>query len=233
MSALAARQREFARLLLDPQREAEGGRGVYRASVLANFSGALAATYPVVRRLVGPAFFAEAARRFALAHPSTSGDLNEYGAGFAAFIATYPHAAALSYLPDVARLEWACHESEEAPEPAPFDFDALARIDPARYGELRFRLHPSVRLLESEYPIVAIHEANAPDRDGTPSRVEGHDHVLVRRVEGRAVVASLDEHEWRLLTRIDGGGEAFDPALASYVAQGIIAGFEKTAPCAR
>ena len=41
-----------------------------------------------------------------LAHPSRSGDLNDYGEDFADFLADYPHARELSYLPDVARLEW-------------------------------------------------------------------------------------------------------------------------------
>jgi hypothetical protein len=237
MSALAERQREFARALLDDAGGADAGGAdagldVYRASVLSNFSAALTASYPVVRRLVGDAFFSEMARRFALAHPSTSGDLNEYGAGFPAFIAGYPHAAALPYLHDVARLEWACHESEQAPEPAPFDFEALARVDPARYGELRFQLHPSVRLLESAHPIGAIHEANAPGRDGAPSRVEGRDFIVVHRVDGRAVVSSLDVDTWRLLSRIAAGEEAFAAAFAGYVSKGIIAGFTAP-PCER
>ncbi|HSW81885.1 MAG TPA: DNA-binding domain-containing protein, partial [Usitatibacter sp.] len=120
MSTLATRQREFARSLLDDA-PADAGVAVYRASVAANFSAALAATYPVVRRLVGEAFFAEAARRFVLSHASASGDLTEYGAGFPAFLAAYPHASALEYLPDVARLEWACHECESSPDAAGFD----------------------------------------------------------------------------------------------------------------
>jgi len=232
MSALAARQREFARRLLDGPLDGEAGLAVYRASVLSNFTTALAATYPVVLRLVGESFFAEAARRFATAHPSTSGDLNQYGDQFPAFLAAYPHAASLTYLPDVARLEWACHESERAPEVAPFDFEALARIEPDRYGELRFSLHPSVRLMESAHPVVAIREANAPGRDGTPSRAEGRDFVLVRRVDGGAVVSSLDEGEWRLLSRISGGEAAFDDSLPRYVSQGVIAGFTAP-PCER
>ena len=95
---------------------ADAGRAVYRASVLSNFRAALAATYPVVRRLVGEAFFDEAARRFALANASRSGDLNEYGTEFPEFLAVYPHAASMAYLPDLARLEWARHECGQAPQ---------------------------------------------------------------------------------------------------------------------
>jgi hypothetical protein len=239
MSTLATRQREFARSLLD-EAPADAGVAVYRASVAANFSAALAATYPVVRRLVGEAFFAEAARRFALSHASASGDLNEYGAGFPAFLAAYPHASALEYLPDVARLEWACHECESAPDAAAFDFEALARIEPSRYAGLRLVLHPSVRLIESAHAIAAIHEANAPGRDGAPDRLEGPDFVVVGRVDGRAIASCVAEREWRLLGRIAGGdtleaalgGEALGETIAAWVSRGIVAGFTAP-PCAR
>src|SRR5690349_19822275 len=78
MTSLAETQRRFLRDLygaqaLDPR------AAVYRRNVLANLHDALAAAYPVVRRLVGEAFFREAARQFTQAHPSTSGDLHAFG----------------------------------------------------------------------------------------------------------------------------------------------------------
>jgi hypothetical protein len=236
MSALAALQRDFMRALFEEGEPAAPGLGVYRASVLANFAGALEATYPVVRRLVGDAFFTEAARQYARAHPSASGDLGDYGEGFARFLAAYPHAAALEYLPDVARLEWACHECERSPEPAPFDFEALARVGPDAYAGLRLLLHPAVRLVESAYPVAAIHEANAPGRDGTPGRTEGGDFVVVRRTDARAQVKAIPAHEWRLLDRLARGEtlesasrdvprELIERTLARYVAEGIVCGF--------
>jgi hypothetical protein len=238
MIALAALQRDFARSVLDAATDADEGVAIYRSSVAANFAAALAATYPVVARLVGATFFAEAARRYVASTPSRSGDLADLGAGFAQFLASYPHAASLAYLADVARLEWACHESERAPEPAPFDFTTLAGVPPEAHGEIRFVLHPAVRLLESPFPIAAIHGANAPDRDGTPDRTQGADFVLVRRVEARAVVESLPEGEWRFLESV-ARGETLRKArgftsetLARYVATHVLAGF--TAPrCAR
>jgi hypothetical protein len=238
--SLAARQRDFIRSLFAEAEPQAPGLAIYRASVAANFAAALAATYPVVRRLVGAHFFAEAARRFALAEPSRSGDLDEYGAGFADFLAGYPPAASLEYLADVARLEWACHECTRAPAAPAFDFAALSRVAPDRYDTLRLTLHPAVRLLESPHPIAAIHEANAPDRDGTPARTFGADHVVVRRGAEGAVVESVPVHEWRFLNRLSRGeslgaaSDALPPqvaapfleaALARYVARGIVCSF--------
>jgi len=240
VTALATLQREIARAILDGDAPLDAGLAVYRASVFANFASALGVTYPVVRRLVGEAFFAEAARRFAISSPSASGDLGEYGAEFAHFLATYPPAAPLAYLADVARLEWACHECERAADVPPFDFGAFAQVAAAARGRIALTLHPAVRLLRSPHPIAAIHAANAAQRDGTPDRAEGPDFVLVRRVDGHALVAALPRHEWLFLVRLALGDpleaaarvlpaniaeDFLAAAPARYVAERIVAGF--------
>jgi len=243
MTTLSILQRDFMRSLLGEAPAATPGIEVYRQGVRAGHAAALAATYPVVRRLVGKAFFAEAGRRYAAIHASTSGDLDEYGADFAAFIGRYEHAASLPFLPDVAALEWACHECERSPEPAAFDFTALANVAPHAHAELRFTLHPAVRLVASSHPIVSIHAANAPDRDGTPERTRGAELALVWHDVAQARVVVCEPDEWRLLqgfTRAEtlaqastGVAEALVPqALARWVACGVISAFAAP-PCAR
>ena len=81
--------------------------GVYRNNILGNYRKVLAATYPVVKRLVGAAFFDTASDQFVRTHPSPRGDVNRYGAEFADFLISYPPSRELVYLPDVARLEFA------------------------------------------------------------------------------------------------------------------------------
>ena len=238
MSALARAQREFMRALFGAG-DAGPGVEVYRASVLANYEAALAARYPVVQRLVGEEFFAAATARYARAQASTSGDLNDYGSGFPAFLDAHPAAASHAYLGDVARLEWACHESARAPAAPRFDFDGLGRVRPASYAALRLALDPSVRLLRSPHAIAAIHAANEPGRDGVPDREDGPDFVVVRRVDGRVRVERIQERDWRLLERIAAGeplgraAESFaaddprslDQVLARFVASAVICGF--------
>jgi hypothetical protein len=243
LSALAQLQRELLASIFDaaPVAADAAGRGleIYRRNVLGGLHDALASTYPVVRRLVGEAFFREAAIAFARASPSTSGDLHEYGGGFAAFLATYPHAAGLPYLPDVARLEWAVHQSFHAADVPPLDYAPLARLAPRRYGELRFRLHPSARLVRSPYPILAIWEANQGGRDGTPEGDANAQRVLVIRKDLVVRPQPLDPIDWTFLAAIERGdrledaadavGEAaggyLAAALARYAAAGVIAGY--------
>ena len=238
MRALAAIQHEFLASLFGDG-EADARVAIYRRNVLGALSGALAATYPVTRRLVGEAFFGEAARAFARSVPSTSGDLNAYGSDFAAFLSEYPHARPLAYLPDVARLEWACHESGNAADAAGFDFASLARVPAGRVGAIRFVLAPSVRLIASPHPIASIWEANQPGRDGTPRSTPCAEQALVWRESGEVRVERVSEGEWNALAAFARGATLEEASaalgedasgflaagLARYVRDGIVAAF--------
>jgi hypothetical protein len=237
VSSLADLQRELMAAL---EGEEPGAVAIHRRNVRSARHDALAATYPVVRRLVGDAFFRALALRYGQAHPSRSGDLHLYGDALARFVADDPFAAALAYLPDVARLEWACHESLHAADAPPLDAPALARVPPERQHAIRFVLHPSVRFLACAHPVVALWEANQPGRDGTPDRTEGADRVRVWRDASGVRVRRMEPPAWefacalardaRLEDVIDGLGEGasgvgWDGVLAQLGAEGAIAGF--------
>lgn len=242
MSALAAFQRQFIDMLFSDAPPGDARLAIYHGALRANWSRALAAAYPVVRRLVGDAFFDAAAAAYGVRHPSRSGDLGAFGDRLAAFLDAYGPAASLGCLADVARLEWAVHESAAAADAPPFDFAALERVPPDRQGAVRLRLHPSVRLLESAHPVVAIWEANQPGRDGTPARLDGADRVLVARRAFDPVPRELAWAEWTLLDGLARGctldeacaalgGEAgrLQPMLVAYAAQGVVCGFDAPA----
>ena len=240
MRALARIQGDFLDALFD-ERASPGARfETYRRTVLANLHGALAAAYPVVRRLVGDAFFREAAERFARTHGSTSGDLNEFGGPFPDFLAAYPHASPLEYLADVARLEWAVHESRRAADLPCLDVGALAGVALELQGAIRLGLHPAVRLIASPYPILAIWEANQPQRDGAPAGDGGAVRVLVRRIDGVASPVAIGLHDWIFLAALERGatldeacaalGDAaadfLAPALTRYARERVLGEFE-------
>ena len=102
--------------------------GIYRRTIATNYRNALGATYPVVRRLVGTPFFDAAVDAYVEAHPSRSGDLNEYGATFGEFLGGYEPASDLPYLPDVARLEWAIDEANRAADSLASPDDVLREL---------------------------------------------------------------------------------------------------------
>ena len=225
MKSLADQQREFLDAIYSdgPLNERAA---VYRRNVLANQHDALAAAYPVVRRLVGDAFFREVADRYARAHPSTSGDLHRHGSALAPFLEGYEPASELPYLPDVARLEWAVARAFHESDTRTFDFQALESLDVGSRSSLRLSLQPAAHLIASRHPIVAIWEANQEGRDGAPARRDGSDHALVHR-EGYAVhVALLSVDDYGFLHAVEGGATlgdiAADGALAAILTDQLV-----------
>ena len=84
---------------------------IYRNNIVGSLTDTLLATYPLIKELAGEEFASQLFRSFILKHPPTAGYLAHYGAGMDEFIASYPAATSLAYLPDVAKLEWAINES--------------------------------------------------------------------------------------------------------------------------
>jgi hypothetical protein len=222
---------------------------IYRANVLGNYRKALAATYPVIRRLVGAPFFDAACDHYVRGHPSTRGDINRYGADFAQFLGSYTPSLDLKYLPDVARLEWAIDQANIARDAAPFDTMALAGVPAGLRGELRFVLHPSAQLIASIFPILHIWQANQPEADAD-ERIdldEGGDTLLVLRrpsSAGGIAIERIPGPEHLLLSLLGAGrtlSEAADrcasvspdfdlaAALQRHVANQAIVGFRASA----
>jgi hypothetical protein len=220
MSSLAETQRRFLCDLYGEE-DLAAGAAVYRRNLLANLHDALASTYPVVRRLVGDAFFREAARQFTRAYPSTSGDLHAFGSQLGDFLGRYAPAHDLGYLPDVARLEWAVAQAFHGPDPRRLDLDALARIGEGDRPRVLFRMQEAARLIESRHPIVAIWQANQPARDGM-LEASGPERALVYREGTAVIVRALGPVSWGFLERVASGATlgamAEDAVLGNHVA---------------
>lgn len=191
MQSLLEAQRSFAAALGAPTSE---GMRAYRANVWGNGAGALAGAYPIVRKIVGEAFFEAMAREYGRAHPSRSGDLNEYGERFAEFLSRFTGTYDLPYLPDVARMEWLAHRAYYAAEPSPF----TPKGDAASW---RLALTPPCALLASPWPLARIWEVHQDDYGG-PLDVDlgaGGDRILVYRPRWCAAVCALGEGDYRFL----------------------------------
>jgi hypothetical protein len=193
MEHLAERQQAFAAALLDPGLAVPDGLvgpdgeqsarrfAVYKNNVFVGLTEALRAGFPCVARIVGDEFFMAMARVFAAGTPPSSPVLLHYGAGFPEFIEAFPPAASLPYLADVARVERAATEAYHASDATALTADAFAGIPPEKSPSLRFRLHPSVRMVRSRFPAYTIWRMNLPD--GTPAAVdlsESQDMIVLR-----------------------------------------------------
>lgn len=192
---LAELQRAFARELA---RESPALSAHWQTTLGAR-AAALAGTYPVCRRLVGDEFFEALARRAARALAAPSPDLNDYGADLAEFLASFPAARELPYLPDVARLEWALQRARHAAEPPP--------VLPERWrGATRFPAAPGTTFLASPYPIHAIWHASQEGAGDEIVSLDGNPVALVvaREPDG-ARFSAIPEPELVLFTALASG----------------------------
>jgi hypothetical protein len=192
---------------------------IYRHHVFTSLTAALAATFPVVRHLVGEGFFAYAADACIRRHPPAGPCLSEYGASFADFLAGFPPCGDHAYLPDVARLEWAMNEAFHADEAPPLEPAALAMPADA-LGGIRLRLHPSVHLLESAWPVDTIWKANQADADpdATVDLDMGGVRLAIRRLDDDAVFHPLDPGRFAFWQALGAGrtlGQAADAGLTA------------------
>ena len=174
--------------------------GIYRGNLHAHWRRALASAYPVLRQLVGDAFFDDLAPVYGRAHPAQDPDLNRFGAALPDFLAGFAPAAGYPYLPDVARLEWAVHEAWFAPDDARrVPAAALGGLAPAAFEAARAVVHPSLRLHASGWATAALWHAHQPDgppfpavlRTGTCARVLRARFAVDVRTVGAAEHAAL------------------------------------------
>lgn len=123
--------------------------------------------FPVTQKLVGEAFFDTAARDFLQAFPPATGDLNDYGGDFPAFLARLPGLQPHPYVPDMARLEWLAHEAYLSPRLPAMDTVMLAAAaqDPLT---LRLTLQPHIHLLRSGWTIADLWQTVTEGGDTPP-----------------------------------------------------------------
>ncbi|NOX94964.1 MAG: DUF2063 domain-containing protein [Alphaproteobacteria bacterium] len=139
------------------------GLAVYRNNVRSSLSKALAETFPVVTQLVGGDFFKYAAGEYFNAHPPSSPIISHYGVGFPAFLDDFAPAKTVPYLADMARLEIAWLEAYRAQDASPSPMEKILSAAGDDPSALRLSLHPSLRLIKSDYPIVSIWRRHKED----------------------------------------------------------------------
>lgn len=190
---------------LSPNRQLD----VYRNNVFGCLTESLKITYPVIVKLVGDEFFEHLADAFIRQTPSNSGNLHQFGSEMVWFLAEFPSAGELAYLPDVAKLEWACHEVFFAEDHLALASERLAVVPENQLGKLKFHLHPATRLLTSQFPVHRIWETNQPDFSGDPpvDLNRGGVHLLVRREDYQAVLQPLTPGEWAFLNACQAGAD--------------------------
>ena len=157
------------------------------------------------------------ARTYALASPPQSAVLLDYGADFAEFIEGFEAAAALPYLPDVARIERAWREAYHAEDAEPLGPADIAGIPEAELAGIRFRLHPSVRVVRSRFPALTIWRMNVGEGPVAPVDFSVREDALIVRPDAEVEVRVVPPGGAAFVYAL-GAGESLGAAAAQGLA---------------
>lgn len=189
----------------------------YRGNLRANWGSALRNAFPTIEKLVGEEFFAGLVNEYGLRYPSDDPNLNTFGAHFADFLRDFEHVAQYPYFYDMARLDWALHTVYYEPELAAVSAQELASLSPDELDNYFFQLHPTCRLLQTDFAVDGIWQAHRfePVQD-FPDPLQVETFIAVVRPEWRAMPIRLSRAAFIALSNLQQGqqlGIALDAAL--------------------
>ena len=248
---LAAFQDAFAAALTErsaapiaawlPEGEADpAGLAVYRNTIAKGCVDALAANFPTVASLVGDDWFRAAAVLFAAEHPPASAALLAYGEAFPDWLAAFPPAADLPYLPAMAWMDRRWTTALFAQEAEPLTAEAFA-LEPQALAAARPRLHPSLTFAWFDSGLPSLWRAAREPEPGEMELSEPAQGVLIVRPHDTVHSRVLDLAGHAFLTAAADGatlGEAItaaaqaDPSadlavlFAALIADGVFSGLD-------
>ncbi|MDF1847406.1 MAG: DUF2063 domain-containing protein [Parvibaculaceae bacterium] len=186
---------------------------VYRNNVHSSLIDSLEQAFPVVLQLVGQEFFRATAREYLRDHMPTCGTLVGFGDGMPEFLDAFPPVSSLPYLSDVARLELLWLRSYHAADDIVLAPDEIANVPQECLPDVKFILHPSLKALQSAYPVSSIWQAHQP----------GHRPLATHIGEGGEAVLLLRSNLSVVVHKVGAGTVSFVDALRSGEPFGVAA----------
>lgn len=185
------------RVIIDDNILAQLRLNIYRNNFKANLRSALASTYPVLKKLLGPEYFQYLADTYSKKHPPRSGNLRLFGRDLPDFLPSVESAKHLPYLRDVASLEWACSVISLAASPTYSDLSSIETLAFDSIANLHFGARLSSRVVRSRYPVFSIWLRNQDTYIGnqTVNLADGAQSVMVVRPDRELELWPLDEAE--------------------------------------
>jgi hypothetical protein len=201
------------------------GLRVHRNTVLAAACHALRLSHLAVDRLVGESFFDRMAVDFARVAPPRAPQLDDYGAGFAAWIDGYPGTEQLPYLSEVARFDWQL--AGLARRCVAADGGPLLQLE----GGARLQFAAPLRTHCSPYPVDELRTAILGDNLAALAGLDlapGAHHYALWRVADGLKVRALGAASARFLEAVLAGADG--PSALAAAAAGGTGGTEADAP---
>ncbi len=218
MTRLAHVQKDFQSFLLRAQASVEAHvvgtervgvatrLGIYGNGYRLRLIEALQSNYPVLAKLLGEADFETLGTEYVRAHDSPFFSIRYYGEQLAEFLARDANYASAPILAELARWEWAMTEVFDAADAEPINSEALARVAPGAWAQLRFGWHPAVRRLDLLWNVPQVWKAVSGDSTRPEASLQSEPlRWLLWRQELSTYFRSLAPAEAAVLDEARGG----------------------------
>ena len=180
------------------------GLAVYRNTIAKGCVDALAENFPTVRALTSEEWFSGAALLFSRESPPSHAALQDYGADFPSWLASFPPAAELPYLAGVAHLDRLWLETLFAAEAPHLEATVLSELSPEALASARLRPHPSLRFVAFDAGLPGLWLA-ARARDEALELSEAPQAVMLVRRSGVVATRLMQDGEAEFLRAVRDG----------------------------
>jgi hypothetical protein len=184
----------------------------------------LAEDFPAIHTVIGHQRFHQLAGGYLAAHPSEHFSLRQLGRRVADFLERHPLSPEWFFLPDLARFEWALLEAFDAPDADPLPAERLKELPAEEWAAARFRLTPSLRVLEASADVRQVWTAANEKREITPPAPRPTT-IRIWRQDLRVFHRTIDPLELAALREVESGRDfaAVCEAAASLVGEEEVA----------
>jgi len=152
--------------------------GIYYDAYRLRIIEVLGNVYPNLKRLLGAAYFNQAARSYIDAYPSTHRNMRWVGDQMALHLEQtlpeHPIAA------EMAKFEWLLGLAFDAEDAPVLQLEEIATLPPEAWGQLIFQFHPSMRMLELNWNAIEVWQA-LDNEDSPPALTQLKSHCLIWR----------------------------------------------------
>jgi hypothetical protein len=179
---------------------------VYHNNINQALRKSLSLIYPLTWKLVGELCANGAAYAFIRKKESlpTTTTLEEWGAHFPDFLESFPHTQSLLYLPDFAKMEWLKHMAYCAENTPSLTATHFKNVAPEDYARLSLKLHPTLHLISSSYPLDQILDV-VEEKVASIELEDRSSHALIVRPYKTVEIHWIPEHYFTFFSDIQKG----------------------------
>lgn len=179
---------------------------VYAEGFPARVEESLSESFEAIKHILGRSLFHRMSHDYAQGVISKHYDLSQIGRGLAGFLKGYSLTAELPFLPDLARLEWAAMRAFHSQTTGPWNMSEAEQTRLTQ-GTVRLKMHESIGLVSSSWPIADLWFLRNQSRDSIDLEVENHaQDVLVYR-NGGVVCVTISNAQLVLLEALITGND--------------------------